>query len=126
MPEDRAATPANHRPVVPAELDDDVVEVILALEPFLGFAWRAVDQAIVAAVLLVVAPGIARSNPLQRQQGAWPGEAVGPVEDAAQRQLGSRCAAVALAFVGADAGAAERAGKDRVARDEKTLSAIVH
>src|SRR6478609_1452476 len=126
VPENRTAATANHRPVVPAELDDDVVEMILALEPLLGFAGRAVDQAVVAPVFLVVAPGVARSDPLQRQQRAGAGETVGAVEDAAQRQAGTRRAAVAFALVGADAAAAERAGKHRRAGNEEALAAVAN
>ena len=36
MPEDRAAAPANHRCVVPTELDDDVVEMVRPLQSLLG------------------------------------------------------------------------------------------
>lgn len=103
VPEDRAAAPALHRPVVPAELDDHIIEMILALKALLGLAGRLVDQAVVATVLLIVAPGVARPDPLQRKQSPGTNKAIGPVEQAAQRQISARGAAIALAFHGTDA-----------------------
>ncbi len=126
MPENRAAAAANHRGVVPAHFDDDVVEMVLACEPLLGFAGRALDQTIVAPVGTIVAPGIARCDSAQRQAGLGAGQAVGAIEYAAQRQCGAGGAAIALALGDNDAGAAKRTGKTSAAGDQKTPAAIMH
>ena len=126
VPEDRAAPAAPDRCVVPAELDDDVVEMVGAGEPLLGLARRAVDQPVVAPVDHVVAPGIARADPARRQEARGARQPVAAEEQAAQRQFRPGGAAIAFALVDFDAGAAERAGKDRCAGLQETLARIAH
>ncbi len=124
MPEDRATATANHRRIVPAEFDHDVVEMVVALQSFLRFARRAVDQAVVAAVGRVVAPGVARAYGAHRQKRARATDAVGPEQHAAQRQGGARRAAIALALQRADSRATQRAGKGRSPSEQKALPTV--
>jgi hypothetical protein len=62
MDEHSAAAPRNTRAGVVIDLDDDVVQAILAPKPIAWFIGRPMERPIVAAVLRVFAPRICGSN----------------------------------------------------------------
>ena len=89
------------------DLDDEIVEVILARQPVAGLIADQADRLIVMAVLRVFAPGVFGPDRPDRQKGARPRMAVGapPQLPGVERAPGG--AAVALALVGEDAAAAK-------------------
>jgi hypothetical protein len=78
VPENAGAAVAHDRPVVEADLDDDVVKPVRAHEPFLraGRCGAAANQPVVGAVLGKIAPPVAAADRAQGQPG---GRAANPV-----------------------------------------------
>ena len=123
MEEDGAAAAGHPRPGVVVDLDDDVVEAVVAPEPVAWFIGRAPERPVVAPVVRVLAPGIVRADAADRQQRPRPRQAVGPPPQPQRAKSAARGAAVAFALVGLDAGAAER---DRHApRGRRTASPAI-
>ena len=108
MHEDRAALPLDSRPVVIAEHEHEIVEMILALQAFGASPRRQFDQPIVVAARGIVAPAVMRADRMHRQPRARPRNPVGAVEHLADSKAAKRCPAVAFALQGADAAPAER------------------
>ena len=108
MHEDRAALPLDSRPVVIAEHEHEIVEMILALQAFGASPRRQFDQPIIVAARGIVAPAVMRADRMHRQPRARPRNPVGAVEHLADRKAAKRCPAIAFALQGADAAAAER------------------
>ena len=73
-----AAAAGDARAGVVVDLDDEVVEPVVAPQPVAWFIGRAAERPVVAAVARVLAPGVVRRDPADRQQGARPRPAVGP------------------------------------------------
>ena len=107
MEKDRAAPAGHTRPRVVIDLDDDVVEPILAPKPVAWFNGRLVERPIVAPVLRVLAPGVGPTDAAGWQHGLGWGEPIGPPPQPQRPEGASRSAAIALALVGADATSAE-------------------
>ena len=105
-----AAAMRDARATVVIDLDDEVIEMILAFQAVAGGIARALDRPVVMPIVGVLAPGIVTADRLHGQKRPWPRVTVGAppqffgMEDAPGR------AAVAFALVGADAAAAERDG----------------
>jgi len=97
-----AAAMRDARATVVIDLDDEVIEMILAFQAVAGGIARALDRPVVMPIVGVLAPGIVTADRLHVTVGAPP-QFFG-MEDAPGR------AAVAFALVGADAAAAERDG----------------
>ena len=100
--EDRAAASGNARTRVVVDLDNEIVEIILARKPVGGNVGTHFDRAIVAAVGGVLAPSVGRRNTLHRQRRGWPWMLVGPPPKLPQSKAAARRTAVALALVGLD------------------------
>ena len=77
MQEHRAAAAGNARRAVVVDLDDEVVEVIVARETVAGRVSRQPDRLVVTAVVRVFAPGVLGANRAGRQEGLRPPVAVG-------------------------------------------------
>lgn len=77
MNKDGAASLGHTRARVVIDLDDEIVEVIVALQPVARRAIRQTDRAIVAAVARVLAPAVVGANRAHRQTRLWTRHAVG-------------------------------------------------
>jgi len=108
MNEDRAAVPGYARPLVMVDFDDEIVEVVVALEPIAWFSGRAPERPIVAPIGGILAPGIGGTDPPHRQETARPQAPVCAPPKPHRMEQARRRAAVTLALSGADAAASER------------------
>ena len=108
MHENSAAAAGDARPGVVVQLDDEVVEMVGALEPVARIIGVKPNRLIVMAVARVFAPAVAGTDGPQRQLRARPRAAIRPPPHPAQTKGAARCAAVAFALVRPDAAAAER------------------
>ena len=77
MQEHGAAAPGDARRGIVVDLDDEVVEMILAPQPVAGLAARETNRLVVMAVGRVFAPGILGTNRANRQEGLGPDMTVG-------------------------------------------------
>ncbi len=104
MDEHGAAAAGNARARVVVDLDDEVVEVVLAREP-VGFrSRRHFHRPVVTAVGGVLAPAVLRRNAPGRQSRRRTRMAVGAPPQPLEPEAAARGRAVALALVGFDAG----------------------
>ena len=108
--ENGATASCNARTRVVVDLDDEIVERVLAREPVGAAVPRNVDMPVIATVARVFAPAVVRPDPSRRQKSLRPRMTVGAPPQAYQPVAAARRAAVALALVGANAAAAERNG----------------
>ena len=90
------------------DLDDEIVEMILARQPVAGLIADQPNRLVVMAVLRVFAPGVFGPDRPGRQKGPRPRMAVGAPPQLPRAEGAPRGAAVALALVGEDAAAAKR------------------
>ncbi len=102
-----AASVGDPRAPVVIELDHEIVEMIRPPQAVPWFIGRAVERPIVAAVAGIFTPGQIGRNASRRQGGGWARMAVRPPPQAQQPEPTPRSGAVALEFVGPNAGAAE-------------------
>ena len=110
MDEDGAAAAGDPWPVVVIDLDDQIVEVVVSLQPVARLARAATDRAVVAAIGRVLAPGIARSDGADWQRGPGPGDSVGPPPQPLQPELSPRRSPISFPLVGKNAPPAQRDG----------------
>jgi hypothetical protein len=108
MDKDRAAPTSHPRPGVVVDLDNDVVEPVLAPQPVAWFNGRPPERAIVPPVSRIFAPGVGRADPAGRQRGPRQGKPVRPPPQSRGPERTARGAAIALALIGLDTAAAER------------------
>src|SRR5262245_13576778 len=108
MQEHGAAAPGNARARIVVDLDDEIVEVILAGQAVAGRTARKADRLVVMAVGRIFAPGILGTDRTDRQKAFRADMAVGAPPQAPRMEDAARGAAVALALVGPDAATAER------------------
>ena len=73
----RAATAGDARRAVVIDLDDEIVEVVVALEPVTAVIPIPPHRLIVMAALRIFAPGVFGPNGANRQESARPRMAVG-------------------------------------------------
>jgi hypothetical protein len=124
MQEDRATPATDSRGGVVVDLDDEIVEMILARQPIASLVLVETNGLVVVTVLRVLAPGVFGTDRARRQQGLGPLMAVRPppqterVEDAPGR------AAVAFALVGKDAAAAKCHWHGQVASAQPTPAGV--
>ena len=109
--EDSAAGALQHRIVVVADDDDEIVEVAVEPQAFVARGIGQADRLVVGGVGGIVAPAVGGIDVARRQARLDVRDAVGTVEQAAEREAPNRGAVVAFAFVGDKARAAERARK---------------
>ena len=121
MNEDRTAKPSDSRTGIVVDLDNQVVEAVLAPQPVAWFIGRAPEGPVVAAVAWIFAPGVVGAYPAHWQEGARPRQAIGAPPQADRAESSDWRAAVALALERPDAGAAQRHANGLAAGAEKTL-----
>ena len=122
MHENRAAASGDTRPRVVIDLDDEIVEMILAPEPVAGFIGPALERTIIAPVGGILAPGVVRSNRPDRQLRPRPRGAIGAPPEPPQLEQAARRATVAFALVGLNPSAPERYRDGEGARDQQAFS----
>src|SRR5512147_3220988 len=99
MQEHGAAAAGNSWAGVVIDLDDEIVEVVLAGQPVAGLVADQADRLIVVAVPRVLAPGVFGPDRPDRQIGARSRIAVGAPPQLQRTIRAPRGAAVALPFV---------------------------
>ncbi len=77
MQEYRAATAGDTRRAVVIDLDDEIVEMIIALEPVTAMVAIPPHRLIVMAAPRIFAPGVVGPDDANRQESARPRMAVG-------------------------------------------------
>jgi hypothetical protein len=77
MQEHGAAAPGDARAGIMIDLDDEVVEVILARQPVAGLVVVQPDRLVVVTIVRIFAPGVSGPDRLRRQIGLRPWMPVG-------------------------------------------------
>src|SRR5947209_17083262 len=108
MDEHGTAAAGDAGPRIVIELDDQVVEVVLAPQPVPGRGGRHPNGAVVVAVGRVFAPCVVRRDGPHRQPRWRARAAVGTKPNALEAEAAARRAAVTFALVGQNAAAPER------------------
>src|SRR4051812_40345450 len=124
MQEHGAAASGNARAGVVVDLDDEIVEVILAPQAVAGLAGRTPHGLVIMAVGRIFAPGV--FGPDRPGGNVRPGArmAIGPPPQSPGMEDAARGAAVAFALVGLDAATAERDRDGPAIRREPAPSGI--
>ena len=108
MHEHGAAASGDPRAGVVIQFDDEIVEMVGALEPVAGLLRLEPDRLIVMAVTGILAPAVGAPDAAHRQLRPWPRNTVGAPPHPPQPEGAARRAAVALALIGPDTAPAER------------------
>src|SRR5580704_14923171 len=104
----RTATTGDSRPRVVIELNDEIVETIIAPQAVAAGRGIELHRPIVAPVAGILAPGVVSTDTPHGQPGRRARGAIRAPPEAKQPKAAARRAAVALALVGANAPASER------------------
>ena len=104
----RAATAGDARRAVVIDLDDEIVETIVALEPVTAVIPIPPHRLIVMAALRIFAPGVFGPNGANRQESTRPWMAVGAPPQLPGLEGAFWGAAIAFTLVGPDAAAPKR------------------
>src|SRR5258708_38223119 len=107
MQEQGSAAAGDARAEILIDLDDGVVEVMLAREAVFGLVTRQPDRLVVATVVRILAPGVFGLDRPRRQIGLRLRMAVGAPPQLQRAEGPPRGATIALALVGQDAAAAK-------------------
>src|SRR5262245_8573858 len=107
MQEHRAPPPRNPRAGVVVDLDDEVVQMVVAPKPVAWVIGRPSVGPVVATVARQLAPGEVWLDPPNRKRGARPRRAIRTPPEADEMEPAARGRAVALALVSSNPGAAE-------------------
>jgi hypothetical protein len=107
MQEYRAAATGDARRGVVIDLDNEIVEVIVALEPIAAAIAIQPYRPVVVAAVRVLAPGILRPDGASRQEGLRPRMPVGAPPQSPRPEAAFRGPAVAFALVGDDSPASQ-------------------
>src|SRR5690349_23453664 len=110
MQEHRAAATGHARRGVVVDLDDEIVEMVVAGEPIARLLAVEADRPIVMPVRRVLAPGVLGTDRAGGQKGLRPSVTVGPPPQLPGMKRALWRAAIALALVGQDAAAAKGHG----------------
>src|SRR5215510_4979633 len=123
MQEHGAAATGNAGPRVVIDLDDQVVEPVVAPEPVAWLIGRAAEWAVVAAVGCILAPGHGGVDADGRQSrcGLW--AAVRTPPQPSEAEPAARRGPVAFALVGPDTGATQHDRDREVAREQHPAAA---
>jgi hypothetical protein len=112
----RAAAAGDARRTVVIDLHDEIVEMIVALEPIAVLVTIPPHRLIVMAALRIFAPGVIGPDGANRQEGTWPRMAVGAPPQLPGPETASWGSAIAFTLVGPDAAAPKGDGNDLPAR----------
>src|SRR6266700_583603 len=104
----RCKNTALPRPAVVVDLDDEIIEMVGALEPVAALLASAPDPLVVVAIPGVLAPGVRPSDDPGRQECLRPAVAVASPPQLSRPIAAPGGAAIALALVGQNAAAPER------------------
>lgn len=108
MQENRTAPAGNAGPCVVVDLDDEIIEMILARQPVAAIARRACHGAVIMPVDGVFGPGIRGPDDSDRQGCPRPGITVGPPPQPDRAKGATGRAAVTFEFIGLDSAAPKR------------------
>ena len=122
--EHRAASAGDARARVVIDLDNEIVEPVVAPQPVGRASLRHLHRLVVGAVVRVLAPAVVRTDWAHRQAGPWPRRPVGAPPQPPQLETAPRRAAIALALVGPDAAAAKRNRQRKPPRDQPAAAAL--
>ena len=117
------AVAGDARAGVVIDFDDQIVEPVGAFKPVAWFIGRPPEWPVVATVLGIFAPGLFWRDRPDRQQGAWSWQAVRSPPQPNRMKSPCRRAAIAFAFRGFDAGAAQRGTQGALPCQEPRLPA---
>ena len=109
----RAATAGDARRAVVIDLDDEIVEVVVALEPVTAVIPIPPHRLIVMAALRIFAPGVFGPDGANRQERTRPRMAVGAPPQLPGPEDAPWGAAIAFTLVGPDA-ATPKGDRDRL------------
>jgi len=73
-----AAAAGHARSGIVVDFDDQVVETVVPPEPVAWFIGRPAEEAIIASIRGVLAPGVVAPYPTNGEQGRWPRQPIGP------------------------------------------------
>ena len=120
MQEDRAAASGDARRKIVINLDDEIVEMVIAREPIAATVPIEPHRPVVAAAAGVLAPGVFRADGANRQECSRSRVAVGapPYPPWPKRTL--RGPAIAFALIGPDAATSQRDRYDLPANRQPT------
>src|SRR5258705_13550071 len=124
MKKSRAAAAGDAGGVVVVDLDDKIVEMIVALERVTALVAIPPHRLIVVAALRIFAPGVFGPDGANRQESTRPRMAVGAPPQLPGPEDASRGAAIAFTLVGPDAAAPKGDGNDLPARGEPAAARI--
>lgn len=110
-----AAAAGDPRPGIVINLDDEIVEMVVASKPVPGIALLQADRLVIAPVVRVFAPGILGANRSNGKEGVWPRMTVRAPPEPTRLEGAFWRTTIALTFVGQDAGAPERDGNGKPA-----------
>src|SRR5262249_61087686 len=97
MHEDRAAAAFDPGPVVEAEHEHQIIEMVGALQPFRALPRRQLDEPIVVAIGGIFAPAIVCADRVNGGLGAWTHAPGGAVENLAGGETPKRAGAASFA-----------------------------
>jgi hypothetical protein len=120
----RAATAGDARRAVVIDLDDKIVEMIVALESVTALVTIPPHRLIVMAALRIFAPGVVGPDGANRQESTRPRMAVGAPPQLPGPEDASRGSAIAFTLVGPDAAAPKGDGNDLLARGQPAAARI--
>src|SRR5262249_50319166 len=124
MNEHGAATPGNSGARVVINFDDEIIEMIFALQPIAFALWRELNWTVVMPVGRILAPAVVWANSLRRQRGDRTRMPVGTPPQAPWPELAAWCTAIALAFVCLDAATPQRYRHGQHPCEEPTAACI--
>ena len=107
MDEDGAASAGHPRPRIVIDLDNDIVQTVFPPQPIAWFNGRSLKWTVVASVRWILAPGVGVADPSARQHGPWQHKPIRPPPQPQRPERAPRGTAIAFAFVGFHAAAAE-------------------
>jgi hypothetical protein len=108
MQKHRAAAAGDARPGVVIDLDDEIVEMIVAPEPVAALIRTQPQRLVVVTILRVLAPGVFRADGAHGEKRGRPSMPVRPPPQLPRPECAFWRAAVAFALAGLDAAAPER------------------
>src|SRR6185312_4410473 len=124
MQEHGAATLRDARARIVVDLDNEIVEMIVAREAIAALVTRQPDRPVVMAVGRVLAPGVFAANRAHRDERLRPRMTVGTPPELPRMKRAARRAAIAFALVGADTAASKRYRNGESASGEPALPGI--
>lgn len=119
--ENRTAAPCYAGPRVVIDLDNNVVESVIAPQPISWFIGRPTKEAIVASVGWILAPGIGAANGADRKQCPRSRQTVGSPPQPHRPECAPWGTAIAFPLIRLDAGTAEGHRDQQVTRAQPTF-----